>query len=196
VNLKEGITQLVNGERSAAKSSGFHEKPMTGIDSLPPDRPGKNTTSENNASNSTIYPKDEEPVWKTAQWYRDRKRPLSQQTKRQKTGQTIFMQYNEIRCKRVEDGRMVNERRRASEPCLDPLYSRKMDQPSPSSPTKAPNGEGHFASQSPQASSRFLAEQRGVLPHSVSTSRREIRHLKNGPRKYNCQRRKSDKSFF
>jgi len=201
LNVNEGVTQLVNGERSADKSSGFHEKPRSGIDgSPPPERPRKSATSpslpENNASNSTVYPKDEEPVWKTYQWYRDRKRPLSQQTKRQKTEQTIFMQYNEIRCKRVEEGRMVNERRRASEPCLDPLYRREMNQSSPSSPPKAPNGEGHFASQSPQAPSRFLAEHRGVLPHSFSTSREEMRHWKNGPREYNCQRRKSDEGYF
>ena len=204
LNGNEGVTQLVNGEQSVAKSSGCHEKPMSGIDGSPSDRPGKNATSpvlpEHHASNSTVYPKDEQPVWKTYQWYRDRKRPLSQQTKRQKTEQTIFMQYNEIRCKRVEEGRMVNERRRASEPCLDPIYSKEMDQSSPSSPTRArsvefSNGEGHFALQSSQAPSRFLADHR-VFPHSFPTSRGEIRHLKNGPREFNCQRRKSDEGYF
>ena len=204
LNGNEGITQLVNGERNTAKSNAFHEKPMSGINGSPSDRPVKNVSSsilpENNASNSNVYQKDEEPVWKTYQWYRDRKRPLSQQTKRQKTEQTIFMQYNEIRCKRVEEGRMVNERRRASEPCLDPIYSREMNHSSPSSPTKArsvesSNGEGHFASQSQQAPSRFLADHR-VLPHTSSTPRREIRHLKNSLREYTCQRRNSEESYF
>ena len=198
----EGLTQLANGERSTAKSNGFHEKPMSGINGSLSDRPVKNVSSpvlqENNASNSTLYQKDEEPVWKTYQWYRDRKRPLSQQTKRQKTEQTIFMQYNEIRCKRVEEGRMVNERRRASEPCLNPIYSREMDHPSPSSPPKAFSmessiGEGHIASQSPP--SRFLADHR-ALPHTCSTPRWEIRQLKNDLREFNSQRRNSDESYF
>ena len=197
-------TRETNSERSTANSNGFHEKPMSGINGSLPDRLVKNVSSpvlqENNGSNGTLYQKDEEPVWKTYQWYRDRKRPLSQQTKRQKTEQTIFMQYNEIRCKRVEEGRMVNERRRASEPCLKPVYSRETDRSSPSSPPKAlcmeaSSGEGHIASQSPQAPSRFLAGHR-VLPHTSSTSRREIRQLKNGLRESNCQRRNSDESYF
>lgn len=200
----EGVTQLVNGERSTAKSNGFHEKPR--INGSLPDRPVKKVSStvlpENNVSNSTADQKDEEPVWKTYQWYRDRKRPLSQQTKRQKTEQTIFMQYNEIRCKRVEEGRMVNERRRASEPCLDPIYSREKDHFSPSSPTKArsvesSHREGHLTSQSPhvQAPSRFLADHR-VLPHMSSSPLTPIRHLKNGVQEYNFERRNSSESYF
>ena len=200
----EGVTQLINGERRTAKSNDFHEKPMSGINGSLPDRPVKTISSpalpENNASNSTVYQKDEEPVWKTYQWYRDRKRPLSQQTKRQKTEQTIFVQYNEIRCKRVEEGRMVTERRRASEPCLDSFYSRDMDRLSPSPPTKArsvesSHGEGHFTSQSPQAPSRFLADHR-VLPHTTSISHRATGHLKNGVQKYNFEKRNSDESYF
>lgn len=61
--------------------------------------------------------KDEEPVWKTYQWYRDRKRPYTQKSrKRHKAEQTIFMQYNEIRDKRCQEGRVVSVRRRISEP--------------------------------------------------------------------------------
>ena len=198
----EDVTQLVNGQRSTAKSNGFNEKP--GISGSLPDRHAKNVSSpvlpENNVSNGTAYQKDEEPVWKTYQWYRDRKRPLSQQTKRQKTEQTIFMQYNEIRCKRVEEGRMVNERRRASEPCLDPIYSREKDHLSPSSPTRArsvesSHREGDLTSQSPQAASRFLADHR-VRPHMSSTSLTPIRHLKNGVQEYNFERRNSSESYF
>ena len=59
--------------------------------------------------------KDEEPVWKTYQWYRDRKRPYTQQSKRHKAEQTIFMQYNEIRDKRCQEGKVVSDRRRFSE---------------------------------------------------------------------------------
>lgn len=203
----EGVTQPVSGERSTARSNGFQEKLRSEINGSPSDRPVKNVSTQQNgsvlpessASNSTVYQKDEEPVWKTYQWYRDRKRPLSQQTKRQKTEQTIFMQYNEIRCKRVEEGRMVNERRRASEPCLDPIYRREIDHSSPSSPKKAravesSNREGHFASQPPETS-RFLADHQ-VLPDTPPTSLRAIRHLKNGVREYNFERRNSDESYF
>lgn len=212
----DGVRRLLSGEGSTVNFSRFQEKLGSGINGSQSDKPGQNVSKQqnglaspdNNASKSTVFKKDEEPVWKTYQWYRDRKRPPSQQTKRQKAEQTIFMQYNEIRCKRVKEGKIINgSRRRASEPWL-PIYSKEIDHTSPSSPKRprtieSSRGETitqigaieHFVSQPLQTPSRFLANQ-GKVPDTSSTSPREIRHVENNVRAYSFERKSSDERHF
>lgn len=74
--------------------------------------------------------KDEEPVWKKYQWYRERKRPSSLQIKRQNAEQPIFKKYNEIRDKRFKEGKVVADKRRLSEPWKFPEENRKACPPS------------------------------------------------------------------
>lgn len=99
----------------------------------PPGKPKKSGSSKQNGSSQRtekpansilLNRKDEEPVWKKYQWYRDRKRPYSQQAKRQKTEQPIFMQYNKMRDKRCKEGRLVSNNRRILEPWTSPVGSK------------------------------------------------------------------------
>lgn len=205
---KEGVRQ-----ESTSNSNRFQEKLGSGVNGSASDKPGQTVSKQpngsvspdNNASKSTNIKKDEEPVWKTYQWYRDRKRPLSQQTKRQKPEQTIFMQYNEIRCKRVKEGKIVHgSRRRASEPWL-PAYRKEVEHTSPSSPkrprtffresSQIGNMEHVVSSRPAQTPNRVLSSQR-TLPDTSSTSPRQIPHLENNVRAYNHQRRSSDERHF
>ena len=203
----ESVRRLSSGEGRTAYSS---------ISSSQSDTPGQNVSSQANvsvlpdksASKSTVYKKDEEPVWKTYQWYRDRKRPPSQQTKRQKAEQTIFMQYNEIRCKRVKEGKIINaSRRRASEPWIPVSYSKEIEHTPPSSPNRARTFESsrvettqigtveHFVSQPPQTPSRFLAGH-GTFTDTSSTSRREVRQLEDSVGAHGFGRISIDENHF
>ncbi|KAJ7360345.1 hypothetical protein OS493_016977 [Desmophyllum pertusum] len=200
-----GVPQqfMPKGDGSKATSGRFQEESR--INGSPPARPAQSPVSpqqngsippEKNETNSTIHKKDEEPVWKTYQWYRDRKRPHSLQTKRQKAEQTIFMQYNEIRCKRVKEGRVVDVRRRASEPWFFP-YSKETDQlpakraRSPQEDTSQMSTIEHLASQPPQTLRCFSANQ-----DSSSIPPMEIRHLDSNVRARNSKRRNSEESHF
>ena len=117
-NLSNGETSTIQEERNL--------RPRV-QSSSPPNRTEQTVSSQQNGStqpivdSSHLNKKDEDPVWKTYQWYRDRKRPYSQQVKRQKAEPTIFMQYNEIRDKRFKEGRVVNDKRRSSEPWTFPF---------------------------------------------------------------------------
>lgn len=119
---RNGVAEVLNNSepRSKNNSNGFQEEQDPGVnDSSPNDsktyQNGFSVTGIN-SEKGAVHKKDEEPVWKKYQWYRDRKRPHSQQTKQRKLEQTIFMQYNEIRCRRVQEGKVVNAgRKRSSE---------------------------------------------------------------------------------
>ena len=142
-----GVTEVFNrGDRSSkVNSNGFQEELVPRINGSPFDRSeqddpstqqNESTTPRINGNKRTIHKKDEEPVWKKYQWYRDRKRPHSQQTKQRKAEQTIFMQYNEIRCRRAQEGKVVNAgKRKASEPWL-PDDSKEINDPFPLSPKR------------------------------------------------------------
>lgn len=86
-------------------------------------------TKDENISQD-VNTKDEEPVWKKYQWYRDRKRPYSLQIKRHNAEQPVFKQYNDIRDKRFKEGRVVIDKRRVSEPWNFPEENRKACPPS------------------------------------------------------------------
>lgn len=119
---RNGITKVLNESepRSKNTSNSFQEEQGPEVNGSSPNDPktyqnGVSATGIN-SEQGAVHSKDEEPVWKKYQWYRDRKRPHSQQTKPRKLEQTIFMQYNEIRCRRVQEGKVVNPgRRRSSE---------------------------------------------------------------------------------
>jgi len=127
---------LSNGENSTIQEERGSRPRIQS--SSPPNRTEQTVSSQESGctqpivDSSHLNKKDEEPVWKTYQWYRDRKRPYSQQVKRQKAEPTIFMQYNEIRDKRFKEGRVVSDKRRSSEPWTFP-YTNESDPLSPSS---------------------------------------------------------------
>ena len=124
-------------------------------------QPSAKTTNSNHLNNN-----DEEPVWKKYQWYRDRKRPYCQQTRRQKAEQPIFMQYNEIRDKRFKEGRVVSDKRRLSEPWSLPLGN-ESDPPSHPSHNSVTNFQ----------SSQLATPQNGSSESSGSpTKRRNLSH--------------------
>lgn len=146
------------------------------------------------ANSGHLNKKDEEPVWKTYQWYRDRKRPYSQQTKRQKSEPTIFMQYNEIRDKRFKEGKVVNDKRRSSEPWTLPSRGENDLPSSPSQQNSAPslrpprektpqNGDNEQpGSPHSQSSTRGYPTKRRKLSRDSISPPLEKRHLTDGVR--------------
>lgn len=86
-------------------------------------------TKDENISQD-VNKRDEEPVWKKYQWYRDRKRPYSLQIRRHNAEQPVFKQYNDIRDKRFKEGKVVIDKRRVSEPWNFPDENRKACPPS------------------------------------------------------------------
>ena len=155
-------------------------------------RKNGSTQPKKKANNTYMNRKDEEPVWKTYQWYRDRKRPHTQQSKRQKSETTIFMQYNEIRDKRFQEGRVVNDKKRLLEPQV--LENNNETDPLSSSPYNTANvesshvvmtqngGSEHPGSSPTQTLSGVYLTKRRKLSHDSTTPFGENRHFKGDGR--------------
>ena len=177
LQANRGLSLIYENE-NGTENSITHEElgPRPPLQSLTPPRGtqqiaslqqnGSTQPSEKTTNSKHLNSNDEEPVWKKYQWYRDRKRPYCQQTKRHKAEQPIFMKYNEIRDQRFKEGRVVSDKRRLSEPWSLPLGN-ESDPPSPSSHNSATNFQ----------SSQLVTLQNGSSETSGSqTKRRKLSH--------------------